>query len=131
MIRNFFSTPNVIGRLVIVLFFAGGVVFAGAFDGFVIETEASSCCGGGMDAALFSSSGNNGGGGGGGGGGDDDCDCLEHAGTSCSSCDEGPKCAGTTTDVCKPSDCNPGKGGCTCDGIICKKADKSCKVKCT
>ena len=40
----------------IVLFFAGGVVFAGAFDGFVVETEASSCCGGGTDAALFSSS---------------------------------------------------------------------------
>ena len=56
MIRNFFSTPNVIGRLMIVLLFAGGVVFAGAFDGFVVETEASSCCGGGTDAALFSSS---------------------------------------------------------------------------
>ena len=56
MTRNFFSTPNVMGRLMIVLLFAGGVVFAGAFDGFVVETEASSCCGGGTDAALFSSS---------------------------------------------------------------------------
>lgn len=56
MIRNFLSTPNVIGRLIIILLFAGGVVFAGAFDGFVVETKASSCCGGGTDAALFSSS---------------------------------------------------------------------------
>ena len=46
MIRNFFSTPNVLGRLMIVLLFAGGVVFAGAFDGFVVETEASCSCGG-------------------------------------------------------------------------------------
>lgn len=56
MIRNFFLTPNVIGRLLIVLLFVGGVVFAGAFNGFVVEIEASSCCGGGTDAAVFSSS---------------------------------------------------------------------------
>ena len=56
MIRNFFSTPNVIGRLLIVLLFAGGIVFAGAFDGFVVEIEASSCCGGGTDGFIFSSS---------------------------------------------------------------------------
>lgn len=56
MIRNFFSTPNIVGRLFIVLLFAGGVVFAGAFDGFVVETQASSCCGGGVDDAIFSSS---------------------------------------------------------------------------
>ena len=30
----------------IVLLFAGGIVFAGAFDGFVVETEASCSCGG-------------------------------------------------------------------------------------
>ena len=56
MLRNFFSTPNVIGRLMIIMLFVGGVVFAGAFDGFIVETEASSCCGGGMDTAIFSSS---------------------------------------------------------------------------
>ena len=56
MIRNFFSTPNVLGRLLIVLLFVGGVVYAGVFDGFVVETEASGCCGGGTDASLFSSS---------------------------------------------------------------------------
>ena len=57
MIRTFFSPPNnIIGRLFIVLLFAGGVVFAGAFDGFVVETQASSCCGGGTDGFIFSSS---------------------------------------------------------------------------
>ena len=56
MIRNFFSIPNIIERLFIVLLFAAGVVYAGAFDGFVVESEASSCCGRGMDAAIFSSS---------------------------------------------------------------------------
>ena len=61
MIGNFFLTPNVIGRLMIALFFVGGVVFAGAFDGFIVETEVSNCCGGidtcsgATDAALFSS----------------------------------------------------------------------------
>ena len=56
MIRNFFSTPNIIGKLMIALLFVGGVFYAGAFDGFVVETQASSCCGGETDTALFSSS---------------------------------------------------------------------------
>ena len=38
----------------IALLFVGGFVFAGAFDGFIVETEASSCCCGGTD--VFSSS---------------------------------------------------------------------------
>ena len=56
MIRNFFATPNIIGKLMIALLFVGGVVYAGAFDGFIVETEASCCCGGETDAVLFSSS---------------------------------------------------------------------------
>ena len=127
MIRNFFSTPNIIGRLMIVLLFAGGVVFAGAFDGFVVETEASSCCGGGMDDAIFSSSGNNGGG----GGGNDACTCLSGAGTSCgSSCDNG-KCSGSITNTCPgSSNCSPSKMGCTCDGTVCPKASQCCSSAC-
>ena len=57
MLRNFFSTPNVIGKLLLVLLFVGGLVFAGAFDGFVVETSAKSCCGGETDASVFSGSG--------------------------------------------------------------------------
>ena len=56
MIRNFFSTPNIIGKLMIALLFVGGVFYAGAFDGFVVETQASSCCGGETDVEHFSSS---------------------------------------------------------------------------
>ncbi|MYK22876.1 hypothetical protein F4054_11535 [Candidatus Poribacteria bacterium] len=56
MLKNFLNQPNVIGRLMIALLFVGGVVYAGAFDGFIVETEASCCCGGETDAALFSSS---------------------------------------------------------------------------
>ena len=56
MFKNFLNQPNVIGRLMIVLFFVGGMVYAGAFGGFVVETEAASCCGGGTDASTFSSS---------------------------------------------------------------------------
>ncbi|MYB92411.1 hypothetical protein F4054_07660 [Candidatus Poribacteria bacterium] len=56
MIRNFFATPTVVGKLMIALLFVSGAVFAGAFDGFVVETEASCCCDGGTDAEHFSSS---------------------------------------------------------------------------
>lgn len=102
MIRNFFSTPNVIGKLMIVTLFVGGVVFAGAFNGFVVETEASSCCGGGMDDAIFSSSGNN-------------CDCL--GGTTTCACGTNPTCGGqTTTDYC---------GSCKCLSSCC--TEKQCK----
>lgn len=110
MVRNFFSTPNVFGRLLIILLFAGGVVFAGAFDGFVVETEASSCCGGGMDDAIFSSSGNNGGGGGG-----KKCGCLGDT-TDCG-CGANPACGGSTTDYC---------GSCKCLNSCC--TEKKCKA---
>ena len=117
MIRNFFSTPNLLGRLLIVMIFAGGVIFAGAFNGFVIETEASSCCGGGMDDAIFLSSSCG------------TCSCL--TGTSCgSSCDNG-KCSGSKTNTCPgSSDCSPSKTGCTCDGKVCPNASNCCSAVC-
>ena len=110
MIRNFFSTPNIIGRLMIALLFVGGVVYAGAFDGFVVETEASSCCGGGTDAALFSSSDCC----------DEDCPCgaLGCKVSTCSNCtvlkcpdgclEPGESCACSST--CGKEAC---MGGCT------------------
>lgn len=54
MLKNVLN-PSGIGRLMIALFFFGGLVYAVAFGGFVVETEASSCCGG-VDAEHFSSS---------------------------------------------------------------------------
>ena len=47
-------------------------MFAGAFDGFVVETEASGCCGGGTSIDIFSSSSNN--------NGDDDPEDPEECG---------------------------------------------------
>ena len=112
MIRNFFATPNVIGRLMIVLLFVGGVVFAGAFDGFVVETEASSCCGGGTDAAIFSSSECC----------DDDpddatCGCCSDC-TANDSCPDGQAdgCGGTTSSPGCVNDCSESEDdGCSCD----------------
>ena len=40
----------------IALLFVGSVVYAGAFGGFIVETQASCCCGGEMDITLYSSS---------------------------------------------------------------------------
>ena len=108
MIRNFFSTPNIIGRLFIVLLFAGGVVFAGAYDGFVVETQASSCCGGATDAEHYSSS--------------SCCECLceaaNHDDGDCV-CESYGDCAGTVG-------CNECVGNCTqCEN----ERYKQCKSK--
>ena len=46
MLKSFFNCPNVLLRLLVVLVFAGGLVFAGTFDGFVPKIQAESCCGG-------------------------------------------------------------------------------------
>ena len=77
MLKNFFNQPNALGRFVIVLLLAGGVVFAGAFNGFVV-TQASSCCGGGTDVSLTSSS----------------CSCLP-GDYDCGSCETSSGCNGT------------------------------------
>ena len=104
MIRNFFATPNIIGRLFIVLLFAGGIVYAGAFDGFVVETEASSCCGG-TSIDIFSSSSNN--------DGDSDpdpCDCSH------SSCACGAKKSDGRNPCSNNSDPYPCPTGNSCSG---------------
>ena len=48
MLKNLLNRRVTLGRLIVVLLFAGGLVFAGTFDGFVVKTEAekNSCCGG-------------------------------------------------------------------------------------
>ncbi|MCY3720942.1 MAG: hypothetical protein OXG97_01825 [Candidatus Poribacteria bacterium] len=52
MLKNFLNKPNALWQVFIVLLVAGGLAFAGMYDGFVVETEAQkSCCGGGTDAA--------------------------------------------------------------------------------
>ena len=117
MIRNFFSPPNIIGRLMIVLLFAGGVVFAGAFDGFVVKTEASSCCGNetntcgvGTDAPIFSS----------GTCSDDD---------ECAIC--GCRIAGCDGDTCKRITCNNCDCGTSGGGGVGGNAADGCGSECS
>lgn len=103
MLRNFFSTPNVIGRLLIVLLFVGGLIFAGAFNGFVVQTDAKSCCGGGTDVPIFSS-------------GSNGCECLgvdDCGDSSCSGC--------STATSCKP--------GCCTTATACNKCSAHCRNK--
>ncbi len=54
MLKSFLSRPNVFVRLLVVLIFAGGLVFAGTYDGFFPKTQAES---GGTDAAPTEGSG--------------------------------------------------------------------------
>ena len=94
MLRNFFSAPNLLGRLLVILLFAGGFVFAGVFNGFVGQTDAKSWCGG---ADAVNSSGSN-----------NACDCLGSGcgSTSCSSCETVASC---------DSDCAVGDPPLKCD----------------
>lgn len=51
MLKNFLNKPNALWQVFIVLLVAGGLAFAGMYDGFVVETEVQkSCCGGSTDA---------------------------------------------------------------------------------
>ena len=121
MIRNFFSTPNVVGKLMIALLFVGGVVFAGAFDGFVVEIEASGCCGGGeieasgccgggTDASIFSSS---------------EC-CAEE----CSTCTR-PRCPKQGCSSCRTNtyNCSTSCGQCSCLPFCGNAKSKACPHK--
>ncbi|MCY3742617.1 MAG: hypothetical protein OXH00_16500 [Candidatus Poribacteria bacterium] len=135
MVRNFFSTPNVIGRLMFILLFVGGVVYAGAFDGFVVETEASSCCCGGMDAestdgccgetdtqrilSNYSESNCSG--------------CIDGDGdiesTSCSVCDNYKDCGISDQSGCPSGSNCDGSDSCYCSDWICG-ADDQCGGDC-
>ena len=119
MIRNFFSAPNVLGRLMIVMIFAGGLVFAGVFNGFVVETDAKSCCGGKVDAALLSSSGSNSG-----------CTCIN--GTPCGDCDT-RDCGGSKETSCYANcECSSGCSNCSSGTTVCKKDDdQACSSVCS
>ena len=115
MLKNFFNQPNALGRLVIVLLLAGGVVFAGAFNGFVVQTQASSCCGSGTD--VFSSSENN---------EEDGCSCISD--TYCGECDDSSGCSGSKQQYCIT--------GCSCEECtsgttVCENAnDRVCDEIC-
>ena len=131
MIRNFFAIPNVIGRLMIIMFFVGGVAFAGAFDGFVVETEASSCCCRGTDNAIFSSSEYC-------DEADDDdeaCDCTDSCADN-DACPDGKEdgCKGNTQQAYCHSGCSGNEDeGCDCtDLTVCNnETAQQCWTSCT
>ena len=53
MLTNLLNRRVTLGRLILVLLFASGLIFAGTYSGYVVKTEAenSSCCG--SDATCF------------------------------------------------------------------------------
>ena len=51
MLKSFLSRPNILVRLLVVLVFAGGLVFAATYDGFSPKIQAESCACSGMDTA--------------------------------------------------------------------------------
>ena len=106
MLKNFFNQPNALGRLVIVLLLAGGVVFAGAFNGFVVQTQASSCCGSDAGALIVSSN----------------CNCV---GTGCGEC----SCDRNTKPACPDNASCKGTDECSCDDRICGTSSK-CNGRC-
>ena len=107
MLKSVLNQPNVIGRLMIVLLFVGGVVFAGAFDGFVVETEASSCCGGETDASIFSSS-----------------ECCDEKCTC-----RYQRCPGSGCSGCGTYNCATFCGSCSCLSFCKNAPSKSCSTK--
>ncbi len=153
MLKSFFSRPNVLLRLLVVLVFAGGLVFAATYDGFspkiqaenssccggtdavpteepVAQTEVSGCCGGGTDTLLADGA---------------------AAQSKISASFEKPmptpakicSYAGCVTTVCFGSGCTNGCGGsprcnkCNCQGSQCKgsgdfcSSHGSCVSRCT
>ena len=129
--KALFNTKSIVGRVVIVLLFTGGLVFAGTFsvNTFVpTSAVASSCCAGAaQDAASDDVSGESNG-----------C-CAEKGSTisASSSCCSHSNCPGTnpekTCNTCGGSDrgcsCSPPEGQtCSCSTRICKKGSYSCEV---
>jgi len=121
--KTFFNTKSIVGRVLIVLLLATGLVFASTFavNMFVpAPTEASNCCGGaeqGTDTDAtpsvpegccesgntFSTTSTS----------DDDCECGD-SGCSCSSYNA----CGGPSDRC-PSSCDVGDGG-ACSSCVAK-----------
>lgn len=99
----------------IVLLIGGGFVFASAFDGFVVRTEAKGCCGGGTEATFFSSDNNE---------ESDPCDCLGQ-GDECST----STCSDNSVDCEQATECHPNCDDCNSCDAPCRNDDDS-EYKC-
>ena len=114
MMKGIFTGKDVVGRFITVLLIASGFIFAIAFNGFVVQTEAKSCCGGGIDFPIFTSGSNN-----------DDCACNA-GGCDASNCDNctPKKCPDNAT-------CNEDENGAAIDcGCDAKCNSNACNNDC-
>lgn len=136
MLKNVLNQQINLGRISLILLFAGGLVFAGTYNGFVVETEAqASCCGspetttaqasccGSMDTTTAQESGtevskfSNAAVG--------DCNCISAPNSACSYCKKPDECGGEMNSC--SSDCAQ-DGSCeNCnDSIDCGKGSDKC-----
>ena len=132
MLKNVLNRQINLGRISLILLFAAGLVFAGTYNGFVVETEAqtsccgitdaptaeTSCCGSGTEVSKPSNAAVG------------DCSCKPKKDSDCSYC-ETPNACGPKTNSCS-SDCaqSDNAQGCSdCsheDAIDCAKAGDRC-----
>ena len=56
MLKNVLNQQISFGRISLILLFVGGLVFAGTYNGFVVETEAQTSCCGSTDAPTAETS---------------------------------------------------------------------------
>lgn len=94
MLKNVLNRQINLGRISLILLFAAGLVFAGTYNGFVVESEAeasccgstdaptagASCCGGGTEVSKLSNAAVG------------DCSCISKKESDCSHCKEAGEC---------------------------------------
>lgn len=133
MLKNVLNRRINLGRISLILLFAAGLVFAGTYNGFVVETEAqtsccgstdaptaeTSCCGGGTEVSKFSNAEVG------------DCSCKPIKDSDCSYCEEQYECQDEGSTNSCGSDCDQ-EGSChECeqeDAIDCVKAGDRCSA---
>lgn len=134
MLKNVLNRQISFGRISLILLFVGGLVFAGTYNGFVVETEAQtsccgstdaptaevSCCGGGTEVSKLSNAEVG------------DCFCIPAGSSDCSYCEDSYDCkdegyTNSCSENCAQKDNTGGCDDCSHeDAIDCAKAGDKC-----
>ena len=134
MLKNVLNRQINLGRISLILLFAAGLVFAGTYNGFVVETEAqtsccgstdaptaeTSCCGSGTEVSKLSNAAVG------------DCSCISKKESECSYCENAYDCAdegytNSCSENCAQKDNNQGCSNCSHeDEMDCAKAGDRC-----